>query len=112
VVGDGERIAVAAVAEFEFALEVGAPEVIGESALREGRALGAVAAAAQSADQAMAVEHGVDGTFGWHAEIAGPAADEQFADFAGAPMWLVAFAADDEGLDLRRQLVGVADRAA
>jgi hypothetical protein len=34
VVGDGERIAVAAVAELELALEVGAPEIVGRLAGR------------------------------------------------------------------------------
>ena len=33
MVGDGQRVAVAAVAELELALEVGAPEIVGGSAL-------------------------------------------------------------------------------
>ena len=32
MVGDGERIAIAAVAELELALEVGAPQVVGGGA--------------------------------------------------------------------------------
>ena len=42
VVGDGQRIAVPAVAELELALEVGAPEVVGRGARRQRRASGAV----------------------------------------------------------------------
>ena len=38
MVGDGERIAVAAVAELELALEVGAPEIIGAGAGGQRRA--------------------------------------------------------------------------
>src|SRR5688500_14029414 len=53
VVGDGERIAVAAIAEPELALEVGAPQIVGSRALGERRALGAVAAPAHAADQAV-----------------------------------------------------------
>src|SRR5215475_8434039 len=43
VIGDGQGIAVAAIAELELALEVGAPQVIGSRALRQRRAGGAVA---------------------------------------------------------------------
>ena len=38
MVGDGQRIAVAAVAELELALEVGAPQIVGRGALRQRRA--------------------------------------------------------------------------
>ena len=63
-------------------------------------------------DQAMAVEHGVDGACGGDPDIAGEAPDQQLADFPGAPVWLVLFQAHDHGLDRRGQLVGVAHRAA
>ena len=43
VVGDGEGIAIAPVAELEFALEVGAPKIVGRNPLRERRAGGAPA---------------------------------------------------------------------
>ena len=43
VVGDGQRIAVAPVAELELALEVGAPQIVGRSAVGERRAARAVA---------------------------------------------------------------------
>jgi hypothetical protein len=33
----------------------------------------------------MTVEHGMDGAFGWHPDLAAQAADEQFADLARAP---------------------------
>ena len=40
------------------------------------------------------------------------ATDQQFADLAGPPVRLVALGADDEGLELGWELVGVADRPA
>ena len=61
LIGDGERIAPAAVAEAELALEVGAPQIVGRHGLRQGRAGGARPPGAGVLDQAVAVEHGVDG---------------------------------------------------
>ncbi len=110
VIGDGERVAVTAVAETELTFEVGAPEVVGVGTCREQRSLGAVSAPTHAADQAVTVEHGVNGALGGNAEIAGKAADQQLADLAGAPVRLAALEADDEPLDLRRELVGVANR--
>ena len=43
MVGDGQGIAVPAIAELELALEVGAPQVVGRGARRQRRAVGAVA---------------------------------------------------------------------
>ena len=51
----------------------------------------------------------VDGTFGWQAYIAGQAAQEQLPDLAGAPVGFVALEADDQGLVLDGELVGVMD---
>ena len=48
VVGDGQRVAVSAVAELELALEVGAPEVVGGRARRQRRAAGAPARPART----------------------------------------------------------------
>ena len=111
MVGDRQGIAVAAVAELELALEVGAPQVVRRQALRQRRAGGAVARPAHALDQAVAVKHGMDGALGWNPHLTGEAADQQFADLAGAPMRLVALGRDDQALDLPRQLVGIAHRA-
>ena len=43
MVGDGQRIAVATIAKFELALEVGAPQLVGHGALRQRRAARAMA---------------------------------------------------------------------
>ncbi len=48
----------------------------------------------------MTIEDGMDGAFGWQAQIAGESAQEELPDFAGAPMWLVAL----EALDLAGEL--------
>jgi len=110
MVGDGERVAVAPVAELELALEVGAPEVVGRGALRQRRARGMVALSAHAFDQAVTVENGVDGAPGWHADVAVEPPHQQLAQLARAPMRLVLLQADDQALHLRRQLVGVAHR--
>src|SRR5487761_262920 len=64
VVGDGERIAVLAVPQQELALVVGTPELIGPLPQRQGSALRATTQAAASLDQAVAIEHGIDGALG------------------------------------------------
>jgi hypothetical protein len=52
------------------------------------------------------------GAPGRQAHVAGKLANEQFADFARAPMRLVALEIDDQPLHLVRQLVGIAHRPA
>src|SRR6185503_291368 len=56
----------------------------------------------------VAVEHRVDGAFGGNLDVAIEPAHQQFADLAGAPMRLLALQADNQGLDLLRELIGVA----
>jgi hypothetical protein len=70
MVGDGQRIAVASIAEHELALEVGAPQIIGFGARGQRRAARAVARPAAALDQAMAVEDRMDGAFGRNPDIA------------------------------------------
>src|SRR6266536_1852496 len=109
---DREREAVAPVTELELALEVGAPQVVRGNPSGQRRAARTMARPAAPLDQAMAVQHGMDGTFGRNPDVARQPADQQLADLARAPVRLVAFEPDDEGLELRGQLVGVADRPA
>ena len=61
VVGDGERITVLTVAEFELALEVGAPQLVGFEGLVKGRSLRPMAPRLAALDQPMAIEHRVNG---------------------------------------------------
>ena len=49
MIGDGQRIAVAAITELELSLEVGAPQIIGDGAPRQRRAARAVARRPRSA---------------------------------------------------------------
>jgi hypothetical protein len=110
MVGRGQRVTVPPTAKLELALEVGAPEVIRDSAFREQRAARAMARPAAAPDQAVAIEHRVDGAFGRNPDIAVEQADQKLADFARTPMRLLGLEADDQGLDLGRQLIGIADR--
>ncbi len=90
MVGDGQRIAVAAVAELELALEVGAPQIVGRGALGQRRAARAVARPAAALDQAVAIENGMDGALGRHPDVAVEPPDQELADLARAPMRLLA----------------------
>jgi hypothetical protein len=112
VVGDGQRIAVLAVAELELALEIGAPEFVGGGPDGERGSGSAVTGAADRLDEAVPVEHGMDRALGRNADIAIQPPDQELADLAGAPMRLVALEADDQAFDLGRQLVGIAYRSA
>src|SRR3954452_18478242 len=110
MVGDGQRIAVAAIAEPELALEVGAPQIIGSDTRGQRRAARAVARPAATLDQAMAIEHRMDGAFGGNPDIAIEPPDQQFADLARAPVRFLGLEADNQALDLLRELIGIAYR--
>ena len=56
----------------------------------------------------MALAQGVDRALGRNPPVAVQPPDQQLADLARVPMRLVALEADDQALDLRRQLIGVA----
>src|ERR1700731_1722485 len=112
VVGNSQRKAVPAIAELELALEIGAPEVVWRGAGRERRAGRPVPRPPRDLDQAVPVKHGVDRALGRNADVTVQSADQELADLAGTPMGLVALGRDDQALDLRRQLVGVANRPA
>src|ERR1700730_9056521 len=100
------------IAELELALEIGAPEVVWRAAGRERRAGRPVPRPPRDLDQAVPVKHGVDRALGRNADVTVQSADQELADLAGTPMGLVALDRDDQALDLRRQLVGVANRPA
>jgi hypothetical protein len=82
MIGGGQRIAVAAIAELELALEVGAPQIIRCRARGQRRAARAMARPAAAPDQAMAVEDRMDGAFGRNPDIAVEPSDQQFPDLA------------------------------
>ena len=88
MIADRQGKAIATIAELEFALEVGAPQVVGHGALGQRRAARAMARPAAALDQAAAVEHRVDGAFSGNLNVAIEPAHQQFAD-AGAPVRLL-----------------------
>ena len=112
MVGDSQWKAVPAISELELALEIGAPEVVWRSAGRQRRAGRPVPRPSRDLDQAVPVEHGVDRALGRNADVAVQSADQTLADLTGTPMGFLALGRDDQGLDLLRQLVGVANRPA
>ena len=58
------------------------------------------------------MQDGVDRALGGNPEIAIQPSNQKLADLAGTPMRLLALAANDQALDLLRQLIGKADRPA
>src|SRR5262249_32296048 len=110
LIGHGERVAIAPVAELELTFEVGTPEVIGGGAGRQRRALRAALALTRALDQAVAIEHGMDGALGRNPNIAVKSSNQELAVLAGSPMWLPGLQLHDQAFELLRQLVGVAHR--
>lgn len=109
VVGDGQRVAVRAVAEAELALEVGTPQRIGGQGLAERRAPGLVALALALGHQAMAVQHHVDGADRGRLDHRQPPG-QLVADLGCAPTGIVPLDADNGLLDLEGQFVRVTVR--
>jgi hypothetical protein len=70
MIGDRQRIAIAAVTQLELALEVGTPQIIGYGALRQRRAARAMARPAAALDQAVTIEDRMDSAFGGNPDIA------------------------------------------
>src|SRR5947209_15623722 len=112
MIGDRQRITVAAVAQLELALEVGTPQIIGCGALRQRRAARAMARPAAALDQAVTIEDRMDRAFGGNPDIAVEPTDQQLADLTCAPVRFVGLQPDNQTFDLLRQLVGVAHRSA
>jgi len=102
MIGDGQRVAVAPVAELELTLEVGAPQIVWRGTLGQRRAARAVARPAAALDQAMAIENRMDGALGRNPDIAVEPPDQELADLACAPVRLLSLQLDDQALDLLR----------
>src|SRR5262249_1926160 len=69
-----------------------------------------MAPVAATLDQAVTVEHRVDGACGRKGNISIEPPNQELAELAGAPMRLLGLQADDQTFELLRQLVGVAHR--
>ena len=112
MVGDGQRVAVAPVAELELTLEIGTPQIVGRGTLGQRRAARAVARPAAALNQAVAIENRMDGALGRNSDIAVEPPDQELADLAGPPVRLLALEPDNQALDRRRQLIGITHRSA
>jgi hypothetical protein len=110
VIGDRQRVAVLAIPQQELAFVVGAPKLIGPLPQRQRSALRTTTQAAAPLDQAMAIEHGVDGAFGRDRNTR-ESAEQSLADFASPPAGVLALQVQNVTLYLKRELVGVAIRA-
>src|SRR6201984_3464780 len=62
-------------------------------------------------DQTVPIENRVDRALCRAPDIAIQSPNQDLAEFAAAPMWLLSLELDNQGLDLSRQLVGIAYRA-
>src|ERR1700747_3467340 len=62
-------------------------------------------------DQTVPIENRVDRALCRAPDIAIQSPNQELADLARAPMWLRSLELDNQGLDLSRQLVGIAYRA-
>ena len=106
LVGDGQRVAVFAIAQQELALEVGTPQRIGRQGLAERRAPGLVALAFASFHQAVAVQYHVDGADRWRLDDR-EHPGQLVADLGRTPAGIVPLDADNGLLDLEGQFVRV-----
>src|SRR5690606_6041247 len=108
MVGDGERIAISAIAELEPALEVSAPKIVGLGALGERRS-GCALAPSHPLDEAVPIEHRMDRALRGYAHVAGEAPDQQLTDLTRTPMGFILLGPDDHSFNWLWQLVGVTD---
>ena len=108
MIGNRQRIAISSVAQQKFPFVVGAPEFIGVLSQRQARALGSASGTSSAPDQAMSIEHGMNGAAGGNPNLRRKTTQQALPDFAGAPVRLLAFQAEDGTLDLLRQLIAVA----
>jgi hypothetical protein len=110
VVGNSQRIAILVVAQQELAFIVGAPQLVGPLAQRQSGSLSTATQSTAAFDQAMAIQHGMDGTFG-RAGNSGESAQQALTDFASTPAGVLVLYVQDEVFDLERKLVGIAIRS-
>src|SRR5215472_17386481 len=76
---------------------------------RESGARGATALDG-TLDQPVPIQNRMDGADGRNPHLLGQPAHQELPDLPGAPVGLVLLGPDDRGLNLARQLIGIADR--
>jgi hypothetical protein len=82
MIGDGQRVAVAPIAELELTLEAGTPQIVGRGILGQRCAARAMARPAATLDQAVAIENRMDGALGRNPDIAVEPPNQELADLA------------------------------
>src|ERR1700741_4597026 len=107
MVGDRQRIAVLTIGEQELALVIGTPQFIWTLANGESGSLGPTTHAAAALDQAMTIQHRMDGALG-RDRNSGESAQEAFANLAGTPARVLALHVQDEVFHLEGKLIRVA----
>src|ERR1700740_271586 len=107
MVGDRQRIAVLTIGEQELTLVIGAPKFMGTLANGEGSPGGSTTHAAAALDQAMTIQHRMDGALG-RDRNSGESAQEAFANLAGTPARVLALHVQDEVFHLEGKLIRVA----
>ena len=111
VVGDRQRIAIPLIAEQKLALVVGAPEPVGLADRGErGAGQARPPAAPPVRDQAVAIEHGVDGADGRARDVR-PALTQPLPNLGRAPRRAVSLQPHDAALRPRPAADSRADRA-
>src|SRR5271168_4213456 len=109
-VGDGQRIAVAAIGQHELALVVGAPQIIGLIAGRQRRASGFVAPMPPALDQPMAIQDGMHRTDRRGMDIRIKPC-QSFPYLRRSPVRPLLLAAYDQRLDRNGELVSMPVRS-
>src|SRR5947209_3528993 len=107
MIGHGQRITVALVAEPELSFIVSTPQGIRAGARRERSSFGAGARPLGASHQPMAIQDGVNSAAGRNFYFARQPSEEALPDFARAPVRFLAPGRYDGRFDLLGQLVGV-----
>src|SRR6202041_3058050 len=107
VIGDGQRVAVLPIAQQELSLVIGAPQLIGSLAQRQGSSLSTTTQATAARDQTVSIQDRMDGALGRNLDVR-ESPDQALANFPSAPAGVLPLHVQDEGLPLQRQLIGIA----
>src|SRR6266480_662863 len=106
VIGDGQRVAVVMIAEQEFSLVVGAPQLVGLLPQRQSGSLCTTTPATAAFDQTVAIQHRMDGALGRNRN-AGEPADQALANLPSTPAGVLALHVQNIVLHLEGKLVSV-----
>src|ERR1700723_2769944 len=107
MIGDSQRIAVLPIAQQELSLVIGAPQLVGMLAQRQGSSLSTTTQATAALDQTVPIKDRMDGALGRNLD-ARESPDQALADFPSAPAGVLPLHVQDEVLHLKRQLIGIA----